>query len=283
MTAPRISWITADDGVQLALHRWSEPDCHPAIFYIHGIQSHAGWLFETGPELVKRGVALYALDRRGSGRSGGTRGHVASLDVLLTDYLRGIAAVREMLQHGSVVVLGQSLGGSVLAGLCARGQLNAQGLIFCAPALGQQRARQSPERLAELRLKKGTATSPVSLKDTDYTDDQRYLRFMASDTLMLREVTENTRSTMVLLEDSYADVRSVLQVPTFLATPAHDPIIDLLVARRWLRRLVDSFEEQCFAADRHYLDFSAARDRYWDWLAACAKQATGTEAILETT
>jgi alpha-beta hydrolase superfamily lysophospholipase len=270
MERAAIKWIRAVDGTELALHCWAPAKPRAALFYIHGIQSHAGWLFETGPQLAARDMAVVALDRRGSGRSGGERGHVATLELLLSDYLMGLKAARELIPDAPLAVLGQSLGGSILAGLCTSGQLRAEALIFCAPALGQQRARHDAAKLGRFRECRGLGRSAVTLKDEDYTEEEVYLRFMSADALMLREVTDSTRSTLVHLEDAYAETEATLRVPTFLAAPERDPIIDLAVARRWLGRLIGPYRETVFATTHHYIEFSRQQESYWDWLAACA-------------
>src|SRR3979411_2507849 len=63
--------LRSADDVGLALHIWRTHRARGSLFYIHGIQSHGGWLFETGPQLAQRGIQVFALDRRGSGRSEG--------------------------------------------------------------------------------------------------------------------------------------------------------------------------------------------------------------------
>ncbi|MGQ4331085.1 alpha/beta fold hydrolase [Streptomyces hayashii] len=265
------SMLTAADGTGLALHRWTTPGATSAVFYIHGIQSHAGWLYETGPELGARGIDVYALDRRGSGRSEGLRGHLPSADLVLDDYAHALAAVAAQVGGLGPVVLGQSLGGSVLAALWCSRELPARRLVLCAPALGQQRARHTPTVLAERRAHAGTAPQPVGLADGDYTDLPRYRAFLAADPLMLREVTSATQATLVHLEDHYVTRAPRTPLPVDLAVPAHDPIIDLSAARTTLQRLTSAVHEKVFATDRHYLEFTPARTAYWDWLAARLK------------
>ena len=271
-TVTRSLSVDATDGVALALHQWAQDGAGAAIFYIHGIQSHAGWLFETGPALARRGVSFFAADRRGSGRSGGMRGHLASSAQVFDDYLRCIARVRSLTGHLPLLVLGQSFGGSILAGLEASGPLRADALLFCAPALGQQRARHDHDRLVALRRRSGTALAPLSLEDGDYTGEERYLRFMAEDPLMLRSVTEATRATMVGIEDSYMEAREAPEnaVATFVAIPEDDPIIDLAAAGRVIARRYPGHVARRFATSWHYLEFTAIREAYWDWVAQCA-------------
>src|SRR5687767_14534269 len=143
--------------VTLALHAWIPAEPAAALLYVHGIQSHAGWLFETGPALAARGVALYALDRRGSGRSGGERGDARSFRDWLDDYAHAARHVRERHARIPLTILGQSMGGSIVAGLIADGRAPRDAVILCAPALGQMHARLTVEQRQALRGEIGRA------------------------------------------------------------------------------------------------------------------------------
>ncbi|MEW2129028.1 alpha/beta fold hydrolase [Streptomyces sp. NPDC005435] len=268
--------LTASDGTVLSLHSWApEQPARAAVFYVHGIQSHAGWLFETGPELAARGVAVHAADRRGSGTSGGPRGHLPSAERILDDLAQTLAAARRLTPGVPLTVVGQSFGGSVLAALVTRGQvpLDAR-LVFCAPALGQQRARHGAGAgLATLRDGGGLVTVPLSLADPDYTDVRTYLDFMANDILMIRQVTASTRSVMVRLEDVYMRGGTWGERPAasvHFVRPEHDAIIDLDISWQVLSGLTPHATEFALPGSGHYVEFSAARHAYWEWLAATA-------------
>jgi hypothetical protein len=140
-------------------------------------------------------------------------------------------------------------------------------LVFCAPALGQQRRRHSPDSLRELRNSSGEQRIPLSLNDADYTSLPRYSAYLANDHLMLRQVTASTLATLVELEDCYLIGARPQPLPVMFARPAQDPIIDLGVAVATLRSLSPlPVEIRQFDTDRHYLEFSEARTAYWDWL-----------------
>jgi alpha-beta hydrolase superfamily lysophospholipase len=258
------------DGTPLALHRWAPPTrsaTRGVLYYVHGIQSHAGWLFETGPELARRGVLTYALDRRGSGRSGGIRGDLRSAWVITEDYLAGLRAARRETPELPLTVLGQSFGASIVAALVAAGPLPADRLVYCTPALGQQRVRHDKETLTGLLELNGTEYTPIALDDEDYTDQSRYLEFMANDHLMLRQITERSRASMVELEKFYLDHRAMVATPVHLARVETDPIIALDAAERVLGELHGTFSTITFPIAQHYVEFSSARRDYWDWLA----------------
>ncbi|AHH95132.1 hypothetical protein GCM10010174_56030 [Kutzneria viridogrisea] len=265
-----VAELAAGDGTPLALHSWTAADpadVRGVLFYVHGIQSHAGWLFETGPELARRGVATYALDRRGSGLSGGGRGDLPTAEVVVQDYLRGLAAARELAQGLPLTVLGQSFGASVVAALAAGTDPGADAIVYCTPALGQQRARHKPDDLVRLRQSLGGQRSPIALEDEDYTSESRYLEFMANDRLMLRQVTERTRAAMVGLEDLYTGRRAPGGAQVHFVRTELDPIIDLTVAEKVLIDLHETFTATTFPIRQHYVEFSSVRRDYWDWLA----------------
>jgi pimeloyl-ACP methyl ester carboxylesterase len=268
------------DGTPLALHCWA-PSMRSTIrgllYYVHGIQSHAGWLFETGPELAQRGVVTYALDRRGSGRSGGVRGDLPSAQLITEDYLGGLHTVQRDLSNLPLTVLGQSFGGSIVASLAASGSLAADQLVYCTPALGQQRARHGIERLTEILNSTGLEHSPIALDDEDYTNQARYLEFMANDHLMLRQITERSRATMVELEESYMDHQAALEASIQFVRTDTDPIIALDESERVLRDLHGKISTVTFPIRHHYVEFSAARRDYWDWLAGVVAPAAAEQ------
>lgn len=276
-TLAQVHPVVADDGEHLALHHWPSPEADAVLFYIHGLQSHAGWLFETGPELVSRSVEVFVLDRRGSGVSSGPRGHLDSAEQVLRDYATAVLRGRRLAGDRPLTVLGQSFGGSILAALVSRGLINADHLVFCAPALGQQRARHgSGAALDAVRQDGGRARVPVPLADSDYTDLQPFLDFMANDALMVRQITRSSRAAMVQLEDVYMRGPRWTGLPAATTVsfirPEHDPIIDLDQAWRVLNALTDRASTSEIGDSRHYIEFSDGREKYWDLLAGIATE-----------
>ncbi|MEV5601815.1 alpha/beta fold hydrolase [Streptomyces sp. NPDC052299] len=262
------------NGETLALHTWD--DGRPGLadlFYVHGLQSHAGWFFETGPALLRRGVRLTTADRRGCGASTGPRGHAPDAATVLDDYATALERVLGA-ADGPVTVLGQSFGGSLVAALVATGRIPPESrIVLCAPALGQQRARLDEAARARVRADRGPASSAVQLEDEQYTTLPGYLRFMANDALMTRSVTDSFRAAMVETEDSYVQAgpgpwegREV-----WVAYPERDAIINLDAAAGTLAALAPQARARRFPAVSHYLEFTDVREQYWDWLAAVVR------------
>jgi acylglycerol lipase len=114
-TGPRLEPATfvSFDGARLGLTRWEPAQGDPwaVIIALHGMNSYARAFHEAAPYWAKDGIAVYAYDQRGYGRSPG-RGVWAG-EALLTEDLRTMTAlVRARYPRAIIAVAGTSMGGS---------------------------------------------------------------------------------------------------------------------------------------------------------------------------
>lgn len=257
--------VTSTDGLKLSINLWSSKSPKATLMYIHGIQSHSGWLFETAPYLAGKGINVVAMDRRGSGASEGIRGHSDTADKILSDYRQAWEYASHLAEDLPFVVLGQSFGGSVLAGLVCRYNLQADKLIFSAPALGQQRLRHGPYELNRRRAAKGTEHVLIGLRDAEYSTDEKYLRFIANDALINRSITVSMASSLVELEDIYFDNKICLEniaAQVHFIEPRFDSIINMNESRSVLEKYIP-IKRHLIDTLSHYMEFSNKRYELW--------------------
>ncbi len=100
--------LTAPDGVKIVARHWANPKAKYTLLYLHGNYEELGSLGEYIPELVKAGYAVFAIDYRGYGHSGGapTEANIYADTQLAYEYMRtqlGLPADR-------IVAFGYSLG-----------------------------------------------------------------------------------------------------------------------------------------------------------------------------
>ncbi|HEX7241947.1 MAG TPA: alpha/beta hydrolase [Longimicrobiaceae bacterium] len=126
------------DGVRLHTCAWEVAEPRAALLLAHGIGEHSGRYAPLARDLAAHGVAVYALDHRGNGRSPGRRGHVRRFGEYVDDleaFRRHVAAA---LPAGlPVFLLGHSLGGLIaLRYLQAHPEAPLAGAVLSSPALG---------------------------------------------------------------------------------------------------------------------------------------------------
>ncbi|MGB2974575.1 MAG: alpha/beta hydrolase, partial [Phycisphaerae bacterium] len=74
---PEETTYRSSDGTPLPMCVWRPEKPRAALVYLHGIQSHSGWYEASSRRLASAGVAVYQIERRGSGTdSAHERGHV---------------------------------------------------------------------------------------------------------------------------------------------------------------------------------------------------------------
>jgi pimeloyl-ACP methyl ester carboxylesterase len=101
--------LTAPDGVKLAARHWPNPTAKYTLIYLHGNYEDLGRVAEYMPRFLSAGYAVFALDYRNYGCSGGmpTEANTCADVQLAYDYLHdklGVPADR-------IVIFGYSLGG----------------------------------------------------------------------------------------------------------------------------------------------------------------------------
>ena len=125
-TNPQLSYLSATPS--------SAPIAHLAI--LHGYGDHAGRHSHVMQWLADRGIASYALDFRGHGRSAGKPNAIKRWDDYLDDLAKFLAIKELAATDTPLFILGHSHGGLVAAAAAMRGMFNhCQGVILSAPYL----------------------------------------------------------------------------------------------------------------------------------------------------
>jgi acylglycerol lipase len=270
-------FLTASDGVRLHYLYWSSRPSPPwaVLIFLHGIASHAGWFSETATHLNQHGVTVYGSDRRGSGHSGGPRGHLARYERALDDLEQVVQLIRS--EHpGTPVFLAASSWAAKLAVVYAAqrpGPLS--GLVLPAPGL-RPRVKVSPGwRLRVLvgHLVAPMAYLPIPLTPEQYTANPPYLDFIRADALRLLEATAQLFWETIRLDRRGRRASARLGLPLLVLHGEDDAMMNVPKMRRWFERLgVEDKTYRAYPGVGHGLDFAPDRAEYLadllGWLSA---------------
>ena len=121
-SGPRLSdhAFVSFDGVRLGLQHWLPENGEPwaVIVGLHGVNDYSNAFHLAAPYWAADGIATYAYDQRGFGRSP-QRGVWAG-EVLTNEDLRTFCAlIRQRYPHAIIAVAGVSMGGAAAVACCS--------------------------------------------------------------------------------------------------------------------------------------------------------------------
>ncbi|MBI4947066.1 MAG: lysophospholipase [Bacteroidetes bacterium] len=160
------------DGMNLFGQRWA-PDHKPkaVIALVHGMGEHCGRYHEWACRFTENGYAVIAMDNRGHGKSGGTRGDAKKYEFLLNDIDVLLEKTKELFPDTPVILYGHSLGGNLVINYTLRRQPSIKALIatslwlklaFDVPAVKEKMGKLLHNFLPSLRQSSGLIIDHLS-------------------------------------------------------------------------------------------------------------------------
>ena len=227
---PQDRTYQASDATALPMRVWSPQRPRAVLVYLHGIQSHSGWYEASSRHLAEAGVAVYQLERRGSGTDRThERGHVDRAETWLEDVAAAARLACGETGLAPVHLCGVSWGGKLALACAAHRPDLYRSLILAAPGI---LPRVDPTLAVKVRVAQSLLTGrplqrfPIPLQDPHlFTENPDRVRYIAGDPLSLREVTARFMYESRRLDALARDAARVVTRPTLLALAcaAHRP------------------------------------------------------------
>ena len=142
----------AGDGTRFCLQGW-EPDQKPkaVIALVHGLGEHSARYAHVGKVLTDAGYILVGFDLRGHGRSGGSRGHVPSLDTYMQDIRQFFGLLQKRYPDLPQFLYGHSLGGLLVLAYAIQYGAHLRGVVATGPGL-RSSLQEQKTKVAIVRL-----------------------------------------------------------------------------------------------------------------------------------
>lgn len=229
--ALRAQTLIAADGFRLHLHRWL-PAATPeaVVLALHGFNDYGASFDALAEALRADGIALYAPDQRGHGRSG-PRGLWPGRETLVADAVTALRLLQQRYPQQPVYLLGESMGAAVALLAATRPQApRPAGVLLMAPAVWGERVMPWYQRLG---LSVGPAVAPglelpvrlARLLGNHPSDDEAVLEQLRADPQVHDGARLDTLQGLAGLMDAALAASPQLPRPALLLYGEQDAVI----------------------------------------------------------
>src|SRR5262252_2455527 len=212
-------------GLSIFFRSWRRSGKPRAVVAIcHGLNAHSGEYLWVGDQLQAAGLAAYALDLRGRGKSDGERFYVDDL----ADYVSDVAMLIELAKKREpgvpVYLLGHSAGGVVSCVYTLDNQDKIAGLIC------EDFAFQVPAPDFALAVVKGIShlaphAHVLKLHNEDFSRDPRVVKAKNDDALIAHEVQPTaTVAALVRADERLKREFPLIKLPVFILHGTADKV-----------------------------------------------------------
>jgi alpha-beta hydrolase superfamily lysophospholipase len=186
--SPAGEFVQSSGDARIYVRSWHPShDSTCVVVIVPGFNSHAGHYQWVAEQLDANGVAVYAVDLRGRGRSDGERFFVAKFSDYVDDVAAAVALAKSLEPGLPIFLLGHSAGGVVACFYALQHQDDFAGLIC------ESFSYELPAPDFALAALKGLShilphAHVVRLKNEDFSRDPTVVRTMNEDSLTIGEV-----------------------------------------------------------------------------------------------
>ncbi|GAA1184046.1 alpha/beta hydrolase [Pseudonocardia alaniniphila] len=154
------------------------------LLVCHGLGEHSGRYGYVEDALVPHGWAVYGIDHRGHGRSGGRRAHLVRYD----DWLADLDTFRRLVvtRHPGLpmFLLGHSMGGQIALAYALEHQQALRGLVLSAPALASNALPRAAVPVLMAFAKVAPTLRPAGIDFTKISKDPAVVEAYLADPLV---------------------------------------------------------------------------------------------------
>lgn len=243
-------------GLALYYQAW-KPMGRPrraVLVNLHGLGDHSGLYPTLTHHFPVRGIAIYAFDMRGNGRSPGQRAYVRNWEEYREDLDAFVARVRAWERDAPIFLLGNSLGGLVVLDYALEHPEQLQGVIAAAPPLGKL-------SVPPLLMALGRAMSRiwprfslnVGMDLSGLARDPAVIETVLSDPLFHRRGTARLSTEVVAAIDRVQSNAARMTVPLLILHGSDDRMVPPEGSRTFFSKLQNPHQYREFAGAYHGL------------------------------
>lgn len=222
-------FLRSTDGTELHLQHW-QPDAQrprAVVGIIHGWSDHGGRYKHVVEHFVPAGLAVYALDLRGHGKSDGQRGHVDRWADYRADAGTFISLLESRLPETPIFIMGHSMGGLVLLEYAVHHpKHDLNGIIASSPLLSKPNVMPGLTQIGRVlsRLVPRFSINPGASKNTLSRDPTTAIKY-EKDPLVHQRVSARASVEMSGAQDFTLDNLDAVRYPLLLMYGDDDQLV----------------------------------------------------------
>lgn len=209
LATTREETVAKGDGLRIFVRSWRpEIGARAVVVICHGVNSHSGYFGWAAEQLVAQGLAVYALDLHGRGRSDGERFYLEQMSDYVDDAHALVTLAKSRHPGVPFFLLGHSAGGVISSVYTLEHQAELTGFIcesFAFKVYAPDIALAVVKGLSHL----APHVHVLNLKTEDFSRDPAAVKAMLDDPLIAGEV----QPTNTVAELARADERLEREFP----------------------------------------------------------------------
>jgi len=229
--------------IELHARAWL-PDLEPrrVVVVSHGLGEHSGRYEPLASRLVAAGCAVYAVDHRGHGRSGGAaRANIDRFDYVVSDLGTFIGRAQREHPGTPTILFGHSMGGLIALDCALRNPRVLAGLVLSAPALAPGEAVPRFRRaVAGLLSRVAPNAGVLAIDASAVSRDAAVVRAYEQDPLVFHgSIPARTAVELLQAMESVAARVQQLRLPLLVQHGTADRLVPLAGVQPVYQRLGD--------------------------------------------
>lgn len=275
--------LSAVDGVELTFYTCGPEGADRAVVVLHGIESHAGWFTASCEALAEAGLRVVCPDRRGSGTSGGPRGHAPSTVVLLDDLRRVHGWVRAERPGRLIQAVAHSWGAVYALAYQGRAPAAFERMSLVGPGLFPRVDLTMGEKIkvAAGALASPHLTLPIPIEGPgSFTANPAKQAAIEADEARLQHASARFFACAWLLRIRAVAAARRTRARLYVYLAERDAIIDTEATRRFFFSCGEGVLVETFEDAHHTLEFEADPSAFVDLLVRRCTAPPGREVAL---
>ena len=247
---PKMGQFDTEDGSRLYYDCWAAKGDYPCVIYLHGLESHMGWFSNLAQFLNSRDISVYAFDRRGSGLNKSNSRNFSSR-YMSSDLKMFLGLVKKEHPDSRIFLIGLCLGGKIAVDFFYYYQDCLDGLILISPSLKTRLKFSLSDKLSILFRPNKMIKVPI--KDTVFTSNEKYLKYIEKDSLRLRHIPAQHLLEIAKMDRHLKTASENIKLPVLLMLAGIDKIINTRSCRRWYKKLPSTDKTLKFYKKYHHI------------------------------